>query len=180
MKKMHLLNAILIMIILVAFSYSLPTFYRVGELERLTKRTTEAIRTAKENFNRDERISNLNVELMSRHQTMLGSNPIENLHHGCIYDPQSGNPEKPLMEAGFRFLENINKVQLKDIETTITGYQAKYPRAWFMVDFFSVFIARDHEGKILNWNKHKDGFSIWYAPDNAFDFVCPARGVIFS
>lgn len=167
------------MFILVALSYSLPAFYHDAETERLTKKMTNAIRVAKENFNRDEHISKLNVQISDYHETMFG-NPVEDLHHGCIYDPKDGDSEKPLMEGGFRFLENIDNTQIKDIDVKVVEYQAKYPRALFMVDFFSVLIARDHEGNILHWNKPRTGFSIWYAPENALDFVCPVSGVIFS
>lgn len=180
MKKMTPLKVMLILLALLASSYYLPTLFHDVETERLTKKVTDAIRAAKENFNRDEHISKLNVQISDYHEAMLGNKAVEDLHHGCIYDPKDSGSEKPLMEGGFRFLENIDNTQIKNIDVKVVEYQAKYPRALFMVDFFSVLITRDPEGNILHWNKPRTGFSIWYAPENALDFICPVSGVIFS
>lgn len=136
-------------------------------------------RVVKENLDRNERIVKLDIKLRERHAMMFsGEIFTRDLHSGCIYEPHESTSAKPLIFGAFRFLKNIDNAQLNNIELVLAGYQMKYPRALFMVDLFSTLIARDHEGNILNWDRRNDGLSIWYAPKNAFDFICPISGVI--
>ncbi len=173
MKKNITLFVLAAVLLFTFINYSLPLLSVINEYRQ----------RAGQQFSHNEIAAEINKNTMEHYASAFdGISTLENIHAGCLYEPETKDHKQSLVQGGFRFLVNIYEGTdaSQKIEELIASYERKHPRALFVVDPLAVLIAHGPEGEILGWEWRHVGFSLWYAPADALDFVCPAKGMVFA
>lgn len=176
MKKILVFCTILATVPYVSSSYTTPSSPQPRELLEKAKELADHAR-------REEIANEINERNLENRtpKPNLPTTPKISFS-GCLYQPQDVDIKKPpLISGGFRFLLNAYTPNPEKFEEdTLAFYRMKYPRALFMVDPEIVLITRGPEGEIFGSEGRHGGFSIWYAPPDALDYLCLPRGMLFA